>query len=88
VGGPPPIMELMNEPSDGPADVVCAADGGERAVDEVEVYVEGGSETGGGGMDVEEGEADVGGGSEAGDGGFEVVDNSDSGTVTGGTLLT
>jgi hypothetical protein len=74
VGGPPPIMELITEPNNGPADVVFAAGGGGTDVDKVEVDVEGGSETGGGGVSVEEDEADVGGGSETGGGAFEVVD--------------
>jgi hypothetical protein len=74
VGGPPPIMELITEPNNGPADVVFSAGGGGTDVDKVEVDVEGGSETGGGGVSVEEDEADVGGGSETGGGAFEVVD--------------
>jgi hypothetical protein len=75
VGGPPPIMELIIEPSNGTADVVCAAGGGGTDVDKVEVDVEGGSETGGGRVNVEEDEADVGGGSETRGGAFELVDD-------------
>jgi hypothetical protein len=68
-------MELIIEPNNGPADVVCAP-GGEMDVD---VNVD---------EDEDEDEMDVGGRSETGGGGFEVVDSSDSGTVTGRTLLT
>jgi hypothetical protein len=57
-------MELIIEPSNGLANVVCAAVSGGTDVDKVEVDVEGESETGSGGVTVEEDEADMRGGSE------------------------
>jgi hypothetical protein len=41
VGGPPPIMELIIEPSNEPADVFYATGGGGTDIDKVKVDVEG-----------------------------------------------